>query len=473
MDVTFYGHQTWGVSVGDTSILFDPLLKPYFGASSESFCAIYPFREVSMTRSIEAIFLSHEHGDHFCIETLHQIDRNVPVYTGVLMPRNIDKCLQSLGFKVRKFESGSVINLESGATVTPLHCAKETPFWERRVYQFLVRHEDDSFYLAVDGGVSSNTIMEFKEGNLPIPSLFAVSNNAQITSIDRKGAFENRHLAADLDPDKNGLVGISVYAGLMSECLPESSVPHIAVCGGGFIKGKEDMDVHPFSEHWAVAAHIASHTSDNISAPKPGTRYILSQGNVVDITTSTDVSLLTKENFLTKYVNKIDNDIKRTGYYPLSQKKVETCKSMYGGEIGNTISEFLNFFQLSNEGREFYLEALRLRLPATISFSLDGAPEKLTWHKNLKNGELIHSSDNASSTISINVFTQDFLHLINGEIDIWELSGSHISIGHPPTMQNFAITFIYSYFGEQVSQNLAMNFFEKKMRKTQEKNYAN
>jgi len=471
MEIKFYGHQSWEASVPGAIVLFDPLLKPYFGASEQSFCAIYPYRIAPRPSSVEAIFLSHEHGDHFCVETLSELPRNIPIYTGRLMPASVDYCLKNLGFIIHKFDIEEKIQLKSGIHVTPLHCSMDTPFWERRVYQFLVEYGSNCFYLAVDGGVSRETAESLRNGQLSSPGIFAVSNNAQITTLERRSAFQNDRLSTDMDPTKNGLAALSNYAQLMNECSSALDEVHIAVCGGGFLKGGEDLAIHPLAEHWAVARHISAYSSPRFSAPIPGTTYTLSSNAVIETHVDEAFQPLTSREFIESFRPK--HRVGQNGYYQLVNR------GRYDGErefINKAVSDFLDAFLLSDEGKGFYRDSLERRLPGTISLTIDDAYQEspataATWTKDLFTGRLHLDRDpDDSATIAIRIHLDDLCALLQGEIDIWELSGSHILISHPPEMPNYAITYLYTYFGEQVSQDLAMKFVNSKLNKVK---YAN
>ena len=48
---------------------------------------------------IDAIWISHEHSDHFHIPTLSRLDKNIPVYVPNLLEGRLEKLLRNLGFK--------------------------------------------------------------------------------------------------------------------------------------------------------------------------------------------------------------------------------------------------------------------------------------------------------------------------------------------------------------------------------------
>src|ERR1044072_1872139 len=112
MKATFLGHQTWLLSSGDHHILVDPLLMETFGSSENSFCAIYPLRKIDFEKlpSISAVFLSHEHPDHVCLETLAKLGNEVPIYVGPLMLNTVREALEILKLDVREFLPNKELN---------------------------------------------------------------------------------------------------------------------------------------------------------------------------------------------------------------------------------------------------------------------------------------------------------------------------------------------------------------------------
>ena len=75
MDLTFIGHQRWCVQDGGTTLLIDPLVGPRMGHSATSRLEVFPTRSVYVEQMpvADAIFLSHEHIDHFHLPSLTRL----------------------------------------------------------------------------------------------------------------------------------------------------------------------------------------------------------------------------------------------------------------------------------------------------------------------------------------------------------------------------------------------------------------
>jgi L-ascorbate metabolism protein UlaG (beta-lactamase superfamily) len=469
MNITFYGHQSWGAENRGRTILFDPLLRPYFGASTHSFCAISPFREVLPLEGIVAIFLSHEHADHFCLETLGDIARRYssappPVYTGTLMPAHVDEGIRRLGLPLVKFADGEDCRVADALTVTPYHGDPDTPFWERRVYQFDVHGDDGEFFLAVDAGMSPSTVARLQQAHGAPPALFAVSNNSQVAGLQRRAAMQNDDLSPSHDPAKNGLVGLAVYAGLLAGYAPGLSASHTAVCGGGFVKGMADLEPDPLADFRPPVAAIGRFANAAVSAPWPGDTYVIEGNRVRAIVRSPSVRLLDRQAFASRYLPSVVSTA--FGYRPL----VDGRRDHDPAELIAAAGLALRFFALSEQGLAFWRACLETGVPPTVRMLVDGLAaidgECTGVELDLRSGAARRSTwreSDPSATCTLRIHASDFAALLDGGIDIWELSGSHLSHRHPPSMPNFMVPFLYSYFGEQVDQAVARRFVDARL----------
>lgn len=100
MRAIFIGHQTWLVEHGSTRILIDPLLCEDFGLVDEHRIEIYPPRTVDAAAlsDVDLIFLSHEHSDHFDIQSLNLLPRSAQFVVGATIVEPVKQCIRDLGF---------------------------------------------------------------------------------------------------------------------------------------------------------------------------------------------------------------------------------------------------------------------------------------------------------------------------------------------------------------------------------------
>jgi hypothetical protein len=157
-----------------------------------------------------------------------------------------------------------------------------------------------------------------------------------------------------------------------------------------------------------------------------------------------------------------DSRARAAGYYRLVDSDVDPCD----GGLLDGVADCLKFFALSAESRTFVRECINRREPATISMHLDGrgTSPSSAMLMCLHTRELRKAIE--PGTLSIRIHAADFKALLDGEIDIWELSGSHISVGHPVDMPNLVIPFLYAFYGEQVNQDLASRFTRFRLART-------
>jgi hypothetical protein len=115
MEIIYLGHQGWYFKSGRCSILVDPLFGETFGRGrkDQMLFQFWPPRifDFSKLPSISAVFISHEHEDHFHIPTLNQISRRVPIYMSALSSKTSFEVLKKMGFKVFSLEPGRTVSL--------------------------------------------------------------------------------------------------------------------------------------------------------------------------------------------------------------------------------------------------------------------------------------------------------------------------------------------------------------------------
>src|SRR4051812_36110603 len=104
MELTFLGHQSWMIEHGSTCVLLDPVLAPNFGHTPNVDFRVWPPRRIRVAEMppVHAIFLSHEHLDHFHLPSLDLLPRATPFYVGPLMPAVVVRAVEALGFSVQR-----------------------------------------------------------------------------------------------------------------------------------------------------------------------------------------------------------------------------------------------------------------------------------------------------------------------------------------------------------------------------------
>jgi hypothetical protein len=153
--VTFVGHQGWVFRSKTACILVDPLLCEEFGHSQALDYRMYPPRQLQLERfpKVDAVFLSHEHDDHFDIPSLALLDRKIPIFLSSRSSVAGYKILVEMGFSVQPLVPGASLRFAE-LEFTPLcgdHVNTGTgDEWD--TLPFLVEHtgKEGSFFSTVD-----------------------------------------------------------------------------------------------------------------------------------------------------------------------------------------------------------------------------------------------------------------------------------------------------------------------------------
>ncbi len=108
----FLGHQGWLLSSESTRMLVDPLLTEGFGHGGMA-GSVFPGRTIDLGQlsPIDAVFLTHEHDDHFDIASLLRLDRDIPIFISARSSVALAGFLSGLGFAVRSVEPNSITRI--------------------------------------------------------------------------------------------------------------------------------------------------------------------------------------------------------------------------------------------------------------------------------------------------------------------------------------------------------------------------
>lgn len=104
LNVTWLGHSSSFIQMGDQNILMDPVLTMY--ASPVSFVGVKRFSDIAMSiddvPEIDVLFISHDHYDHLDYETIKKIDDKVSNY---VLPLGVDSYLKGWGIDEGKIHA--------------------------------------------------------------------------------------------------------------------------------------------------------------------------------------------------------------------------------------------------------------------------------------------------------------------------------------------------------------------------------
>jgi len=142
--VTYFGHATVAVDIGDVRVLTDPLLRGVVG----------PLRRVppgpEATRRPEVVLLSHRHSDHLDRRSIESLGEGLRV----LAPPDAARRIESWeGHDVTPVEAGDTVDVDGvGITVTRAEHGRAGPRSRETVQAvgYMIRGEGKEVYFAGD-----------------------------------------------------------------------------------------------------------------------------------------------------------------------------------------------------------------------------------------------------------------------------------------------------------------------------------
>lgn len=471
MEITFLGHQSWLISSGNTNILIDPVLYNSFGSDDDNSIEIYPPREINLEKmpKIDAIVLSHEHSDHFHIPTLAKF-QNAPIIVSPLMVGCALKTIEyhKLNAKIIPFQTIFQIgDLE----IILYPSGEETVFWESRVSQVLVRAvstPENSLFIAVDALVSQQFKDDVDNENLLLPKAIAVSNNSQITPQGVLGSLDNYK---NPQTDLLQLTGLSILKELLISYLEGiHQIDHIIICGGGFTKKYDTyFGAFPFSDQ-ARLADIANALSLNkkIFGPKPGQVLVLNEEmdyhpkNVEWVSPRTERHLEIhaagerfKQNPVKVSIKPVSSEAYLNHDAPIYELN-KLAKAFMLSEAGNLAIDFI-----SSQTHHILSYGLMIKF-----LSIHNHFDITCYALNMNTAEFepVQNTDINEDEIpfGMELFWNDFLGIISGNIQIWDLGGIAIKSWYIGDKLQSPVAFLYSYYGEQIQSELSFSCFKKR-----------
>lgn len=484
MELTFLGHQTWLISHGSTNVIIDPLLLNKFGHSSDINFEIFPSRSIQIEDmpKVDAIILSHEHLDHFHIPSLNRLPKDAPFYVSHLLPICVKEILRELGFQLIEIFPLESITIKD-LIITFFSSGNKTIFWEQRVIQIYIQKngsQDKGIFIAVDALISEDFKEAANNGSIAPPRTIVVSNNSQIVPPGSIGAHTNMLPLEDRFGDS--LQGLSVLHSLLISYFEGlvHDISEIIICGNGFIASdgstasSELFGPFLFSDSKKLAA-IASELSigKKIFGPYPGEVLIFDNENDVKISHVEWVQLnKNRIDFLLNKQKEFLENPQKIKFRPIKppfmnkEEKVEArrrieeelqfvAKAMMISEIGKislSLQEHLN----GNLGcRRILFRFLEEDSDAVVQYALDFSTASFVYDET--------PADQLLETFpfGLEVFLIDFFAIIEGKLQIWDLAGNAMRswyIGDPYTN---IISFLYTFYGEQVRPDLARKVYQR------------
>lgn len=282
--VTFLGHQGWLFATRETRILVDPLLVEPIGHRGLIGRAHPPRRlDPAGFPPIDAVFISHEHEDHFNVPSLHRLDRRIPVYLSERSSDGARRFLAELGFEVGTIAVDETLAIgDLLFTALPADHLRVSNGDEWDVMPYLVhdRAGHGSFFTSVDLVPQPSLVPRLAE-LVARPGLWCFSNNMLDWSFTHAGAEVVEPVS---DTTWVAELVMREYRELVASWQRPAGC---VVCGGGWSLGG---DRAPLDERvWCadsqqIAASLQALAPDiPVAAPFPGQTFVMHGGMVVDV----------------------------------------------------------------------------------------------------------------------------------------------------------------------------------------------
>lgn len=284
LEVTFIGHQGWLVRTPGTAVLVDPLLSPSFGHGGH-LGLVYPPRtlDLSALGPIDAVWLSHEHDDHFDLPSLHQLDRRIAIYLSAHASDNAAGVLGAMGFTVHRVAADTTRTLGELSLRTFAADHRSRPRndeWDVLPFWLADRNGHGSLVSSVDV-MMPPSMRAALEQQPPPPGIWGYANNSTLTAFQTPQSPLPPELIDDDCARLARIVGRRL-ARVCEQWRPAA----VWLTGGGwsFPRERRWIDHHAFRlDHASVCAELAKLSPPLDPRPAPaevGQQVTLRDGRV-------------------------------------------------------------------------------------------------------------------------------------------------------------------------------------------------
>ncbi|MEU8700012.1 MBL fold metallo-hydrolase [Streptomyces sp. NPDC048680] len=479
MRLTFLGHQSWLVENKNTAILVDPVLDQKFGHSAELPFRIWPPRKIDTDRmpQPQAVFLSHEHLDHFHVPSLDMLPRSVQFYTGDITPLPVVETIRKLGFTCHRIPPTESVTI-GDLTVTVYPAGRETISWEKRVFQLVFSEAGvagNDVYIPVDALASAEYAADIASGRRQAPRAAVIANNGQVVPPGALGAYTN--LLPVPTVKRSEMTALELIDQLANAAQLEG-LPHIEeimVCGGGFVGPYSPHGPFQFADHHWLASRINElQNSRRFYGPWPGETLVLEPGAPISWDQVPWVHLDEEEQrrgyakleaYLAEpkvqrirpVMDRFDDDAEANealqeveeALVPLARELLQTAV----GQAASSIHRFL-------DGRLGPQRCLLMLLDGpggtTHAYAWDIAAMAFVPVGDIGLGTALRRYP-----YGIQCYFRDFVAVIRGEQQIWDLAGTAMQSWYLGDSYSTMVTAFYELFGEQARPDLAARVYDR------------
>lgn len=156
MRITYIGHATLLISIGERTFLTDPNFDPKLGKLLRRVSA--PGISLENLPPIDAVFITHAHADHLSFDSLDGLKKGTPIYA----PRAIAKWLTAKGYaNVAAISAGDLLQLDGvsirAASATHKGHRYGVDRWRGAANMYLFDTNKDSCFFAGDTALTPDT----------------------------------------------------------------------------------------------------------------------------------------------------------------------------------------------------------------------------------------------------------------------------------------------------------------------------
>jgi hypothetical protein len=456
MELTFIGHQSWMLSSGAHRILVDPILDISFGTNKNLQFELRPSRRVYLKKvpAPSAVILSTEHLQHFqprSFKAMRDHGWHTPVFVHRLFPACAVEILTKLGFTVQRLADGEVMRsgpfefalFTNSATVLP---------WDRRVASVAFSEGAQSIVIQSDTIPSPRLANWITSGKRELVALIATNNSFAVRA--GTGAGLSNIFPVRTRADYGAVGARSLIGSLLDPFKDFPFTPNLIIVGAGYRDTRGVMLPPQWtqSELAALANQLSLET--RISAPRPGQCANLDLkmcwskiewiSELPDHPPTVDVFADDPWRMLRLFPSSEPSD---TEEQKLMAALSELAQAAILAPFGKTLVR-------TNRHLDRWLG--RQRFVLQLMESVGGRDYSLDLTDALFH-EVPHTGDDALRRypFGIRVSRADFIALLDGDIQIWELSLVCARQWYISQFTESPMAFLYSYFAESIRQDLA------------------
>ncbi|AJO78423.1 MULTISPECIES: MBL fold metallo-hydrolase [Pseudomonas] len=483
MRAIFVGHQTWLVEHASTRILIDPLLCEDFGLVDEHRIEIYPPRTVDAAAlsDVDLIFLSHEHSDHFDIQSLNLLPRSARFVVGATIVEPVKQCIRDLGFTLTEVNDSAPMRV-GDLNLRFYPADPKTAFWESRVTQVHIEEAEqpqNGIFIAVDALVSEVFKADIVDERLAPPKLVIVSNNSRVSPPGAFQSLENWGKNASDSNRKVGPLGIGVLSAVLTSYLDDFPVQpeNIALCGGGFIKRLGGFAAFPFSDQ-PTLSRLANRLSldTHIVGLLPGEAFALDHQS--ELPTAIDWvqvdkvqhALLIEEldQFIearksVEVVASVRPDVADAEQYEVLLRRAEAELQRLAKSLMLFITGRKALAMTHHKGRKLGPKRI------VFSFASRVLGRRDSYGLNLISGRFEAEAPSSLESLlaeypfGVSLPLVDFIGMVEGDLQIWDIVGVSVQSWFENGIFDGLIPFFYSYYGENGSPELLAKIIDRAM----------